>query len=119
VGNNTPAKRRGKAVTTKDESVSFEPKNAEELRRFFEANKNRYHEIWVVLTNKKYANPQPVSFNEAVAEAVKQGLVDSRTKTLSEQKYSIRFTKRRDRNPRKAIMIPTSHETLEPVGHQS
>jgi len=82
-------------MTTENESVSFEPKNAEELRRFFEANKNRYHEIWIVLTNKKYADPQPVSFDEAVLEAVKQGLVDSRTKTLSMQKYSVRFTKRR------------------------
>ena len=82
-------------------SVSFEPKNVEGLRRFFEANKNRYHEIWVVLTNKEYVNPQPVSFNEAAAEAIKQGLVDSRTKTLSEQTYSIRFTKRTGRNSKR------------------
>jgi len=81
-------------MMTEKASVSFEPKNAEELKRFFEANKDRPHEIWVVLTNKKYANPQPVSFNEAVAEAVKQGLIDSRTKTLSMEKYAVRFTKR-------------------------
>ena len=78
-----------------DESVSFEPKSGEELRRFFEVNKDRYHEIWILLTKKKYADPQPVSFNEAVAEAVKQGLIDSRTKTLTAQKYAIRFTKRK------------------------
>jgi hypothetical protein len=30
----------------KDEgSVSFEPKNAKELRHFFETNKDKYHEI--------------------------------------------------------------------------
>ncbi len=84
-----------KIVAGDASSVSFEPRNVEDLRRFFEAEKDRHHEIWVVLTNKKFANPQPVSFNEAVAEAVKQGLIDSRTKTLSTQKYAIRFTKRR------------------------
>ena len=77
------------------DSVSFEPKNVGELERFFEANKDRYREIWVVLINKKFANPQPVAFNEAVAEAVKLGLIDSRTKTLSAEKYAVRFTKRR------------------------
>jgi hypothetical protein len=76
-------------------SVAFEPRNLEELRCFFKANKDEFHEIWIILTKKKYANPQPVSFNEAVSEAVRQGLIDSRTKTMDEQKYSIRFTKRK------------------------
>lgn len=75
-------------------SVSFEPKNPKELSLFFQANTNRYHEIWVVLTKKQNTNPQPVFFTEAVEEAVNQGLIDSRTKTLNEQKYAIRFTKR-------------------------
>jgi hypothetical protein len=82
-------------MTTETESVSFEPKKAEELRRFLEPNRNRYHEIWIVLINKKHANPQPVSFDEAVAEAIKQGLIDSRTKRLGAQKYAVRFTKKR------------------------
>jgi hypothetical protein len=76
-------------------SVTFEPENAGELARFFVSNKDRYHEIWVVLTKKEHADPQPVSFTEAVNAAVKQGLVDSRTMTLNEQKYMIRFTKRK------------------------
>ena len=76
-------------------SVSFEPKTPEELRRYFSVNKDKYHEIWIILTKKTRVDRQPVSFNDAVAEAVKQGLIDSRTKTLSEQKYAIRFTKRK------------------------
>ena len=79
-------------------SVTFEPKTPEELASFFCENKNRFHDIWVILTKKSHADPQPVSFNEAVAQAVKQGLIDSRTKTLSEQKYAIRFTKRKTKN---------------------
>jgi hypothetical protein len=31
--------------------------------------KGKHHEIWIALTNKKFADPQPVSFNEAVSEA--------------------------------------------------
>jgi len=86
-------------MATEEASVSFEPKSAAEMRRFFEANKNRCHEIWIVLTNKKYADPQPVTFNEAISEAVKQGLIDSRSKSLSERKYAIRFTKRKSPKP--------------------
>jgi hypothetical protein len=44
--------------------------------------------------NKKVANSQPLSFNQALAEAKKQGLIDSRTKTIDEKKYMIHFTKR-------------------------
>ena len=72
------------------------PKTHEELARFFKTNKDKYHEIWIVITKKEHANPQPVSFNDAVTEAIKQGLIDSRTKTLNEEKYLIRFTKRKE-----------------------
>jgi hypothetical protein len=82
----------------KEESAIFEPKNVEELSGFFEINKEKHNEIWIVLTKKKYADPQPVSFNDAVSEAVKQGLIDSRTKSLNEQKYAIRFTRRKGRS---------------------
>ena len=82
-----------------ERSISFEPKNAEELRHFFGTNKDKYHEIWIVLSNKKYVNPQPVSFNEAVAEAVNQGLIDSRSKSLNDWKYAVRFTKRKSPKP--------------------
>jgi uncharacterized protein YdeI (YjbR/CyaY-like superfamily) len=76
-------------------SVSFEPKNVEDLRRFFEASKDKYHELWVILTKKKIVAQQPVTFNEAVNEALMHGLIDSRSKSLSEQTYAVRFTKRR------------------------
>ncbi len=75
------------------ESLTFEPQNVPELKRFFEENKDKYHEIWVIIT-KKTVNPEPVSFNQALSEAKKQGLIDSRTKTIDKKKYMIRFTKR-------------------------
>ena len=78
------------------ESITFEPKSLADLRQFIEENKNKHHEIWVIITNKKAANPQPVSFNQVVTEAVKQGLIDSRIKNIDEEKYVIRLTKRKN-----------------------
>ena len=76
------------------ESITFEPRNATELNQFFEDNKEKYHEFWIVITKKKAANPQPISFEQTLKEAKEQGLIDSRTKTIDEEKYMIRFTKR-------------------------
>jgi len=76
------------------ESVTFEPSSLAEVKRFFEENKGKYHEIWIVITSKKAANPQTVSFNQVVIEAKNQGLVDSRIRNLDEKRYMIRFTKR-------------------------
>ncbi len=76
------------------ESVTFEPKSLAELRRFFEENKEKYHEIWIVITNKKSANPQVVSFDEVVGEAKSHGLIDSRIRNVDEKRYMIRLTKR-------------------------
>jgi hypothetical protein len=53
------------------ELVIFEPQNVSELKRFFEDNKDRVHEIWVVITKKTAVDQQPVSFNQALDEAKK------------------------------------------------
>jgi hypothetical protein len=76
------------------ESVTFEPKNMTELDEFLEENKNKYHEIWIIITNKKTESPQPVSFDQVIDEAKKQGLIDSRIKNVDEKRYMIRLTKR-------------------------
>lgn len=64
-----------------------------ELRQFLIENKDKYHEIWVIITNKKTANPQIVSFNEVIDEAKKQWLIDSRIKKIDDKNYMIRLTK--------------------------
>ena len=76
------------------ESVTFEPKSLAELTEFLEENKNKYHEIWIIITNKKTESPQIVSFNQVIDEAKKQRLIDSRIKNVDERKYMIRLTKR-------------------------
>jgi hypothetical protein len=85
-------------LKTEKKSISFEPKNVKQLSSFLEANKGNYHEIWIVLTKKEHANPQPISFHEAQTEAIKHGLVDSRSKSQNDKKYCIRFTKRKTKN---------------------
>jgi hypothetical protein len=82
---------------TTERSIVYEPRNIDDLSSFLKANKDEYHEIWVVLVKKKHANSQPVSFTEAVSKAIEQGLVDSRTRTLDEKRYAIRFTKRKSK----------------------
>jgi arginine utilization protein RocB len=81
------------------ETVTFEPKSLAELNKFLEENKDRYHEIWVIITNKKSANPQVISFDQVVSEAKKQGLIDSRIKNMDEKRYMIRLTKRINPKP--------------------
>jgi len=76
------------------ESIIFEPTSLAEVKQFFEENKDKYHEIWIIIKNKKAANPQTVSFNQVVIEAKNQGLIDSRIRNLDEKRYMIRFTKR-------------------------
>jgi hypothetical protein len=76
-------------------AITYEPKNSQGLTTFLENNKEKYHEIRIIITKKKVSNPQPVSFNEAVTLALGQGLVDSRTKSLDIKKYEIRLTKRK------------------------
>jgi hypothetical protein len=78
-------------------SILYEPKDLADLAGFLKANKEKYHKIWVVITKKAYADPQPLSFNEAVGEAIAQALVDSRTKTLDGKKYAVLFTKRKSK----------------------
>ena len=94
VGNKQPAKKAKEKRQVMAESVTFEPKSLDELKQFLEENKDKHHEIWIIIKNKNAANPQPVSFNQAISEAIKQGLIDSRTKNIDEKKYMIRFTKR-------------------------
>src|SRR4030042_2482134 len=96
---NSPRKHHrlseGNLMDNEKKTISFEPKGMKELSNLLEANKDSYHEIWTVLTKKEHANPQPVSFHEAQTEGIKQGLVDSRSKSLNDEKYCVRFTKRR------------------------
>ena len=76
------------------EAVTFEPKSLDDLKQFLEENKDKHHEIWIIITNKKAANPQIVSFKEVISESKKLELIDSRIKNVDEKRYMIRLTKK-------------------------
>jgi hypothetical protein len=82
-------------MATGEGSVSFEPKTIEDLRRFFEINKDKYHELLVVLTKKKLLLGSRLRSMRRLTKLLCKGLIDSRSKALSEQKYAVHFTTRR------------------------
>jgi hypothetical protein len=71
LGRQTARKKAEAKRQVMAKSVTFEPQNNPELKHFFEENKDKYHEIWVIITKKKSVNPQSVSFNQALREAKK------------------------------------------------
>jgi hypothetical protein len=53
-----------------DESITFDPQNGSELKQFFEDNKEKYREIWIVITKKE--SSKPTSFiNQALTKQKK------------------------------------------------
>jgi len=51
-------------------------------------------DVWVVIF-KKASGRQTISFDELLEEALCWGLVDTQTKGVDEERYSIRFRRRR------------------------
>ena len=56
-------------------SIIFEPQNFSGLKQFFEDNKEKYPKIWVVITKKKVAHLQPLSFDKDLVEAKNKDLL--------------------------------------------
>jgi hypothetical protein len=75
-------------------TITYEPTTPEDLSHFFSLHKEEYQEMWIILTKKQHANPQPVSPGEAITEAIRHGLIDSRTKSIDHRQFKMRFTKR-------------------------
>lgn len=86
-------KQKASIGAPKRKSVIHEPKDATKPAKFFAKKKDEYQEIRIVLTKKKYANPQPVSATEAVIETIRHNHIDTRTKSLNQQKYLMLFQK--------------------------
>ncbi len=43
-------------------SILYEPKDLDDLAGFLKANKEKYHEIWVVITKKAQCGPSAFVF---------------------------------------------------------
>jgi uncharacterized protein YdeI (YjbR/CyaY-like superfamily) len=66
----------------------------EEMRRWLETNHDAAEEVWVGLY-KKSSGKQVLSVPEAVDIALCFGWIDSKEKSLDDERYMLRFTPRR------------------------
>jgi uncharacterized protein YdeI (YjbR/CyaY-like superfamily) len=66
-----------------------------EWRDWLEQNHDRESEIWLVF-HKGRTRPAPLSYDDAVEEALCFGWIDSIVKRIDDEKYAQRFSPRRD-----------------------
>jgi len=76
------------------EELTFETR--EDFRRWLEANHQSSKGIWLVYF-KKHTKTQSIHYNEAVEEALCFGWIDSKVKSIDDQRYQQVFT---PRNPK-------------------
>ena len=70
----------------------------EEWRRWLADNHQTQKEIWLVVY-KKAAPQRPITYMEALLEAICYGWIDSQSKSIDEWKYAQRFSPRRANSP--------------------
>lgn len=68
-------------------------KNRSEWRKWLFKNHNKKKEIWLVFYRKHTGKPT-VSIQESIDEALCFGWIDSMSKGIDDEKYSLRFSPR-------------------------
>lgn len=92
----------------------------EALREWFEVNAGSEPEI-ILGFYKKGASKQGVAYDDAVIEGLRFGWIDSITRRIDDERYSIRFTPRRpnsnwtDRN-RARVEEMIANDDIHPLG---
>lgn len=74
---------------------TFYPKNRNEWRDWLKENHKKEESIWIIYYKKK-SNKPTLIYSEAVDEALCFGWIDSRTKSLDDEKYMQFFSKRKE-----------------------
>jgi len=75
----------------------FCPQNRQEWREWLEKNYDKKQSVWLVYFKKKSKIPT-VAYSEAVDEALCFGWIDSKIKSLDEEKFKQLFSKRREKS---------------------
>ncbi len=75
----------------------FCPQNRQEWREWLEKNYDKKQSVWLVYYKKKSKIPT-VAYSEAVDEALCFGWIDSKIKSLDEEKFKQLFSKRREKS---------------------
>ena len=77
-----------------NEIESFSPKSRQEWRKWLQENHNKKQSIWLVYYKKKSDIPT-IAYSEAVDEALCFGWIDSKAKSLDEDKFMQYFSRRK------------------------
>lgn len=75
----------------------FCPQNRQEWREWLEKNHDKKQSVWLLYYKKKSKIPT-VAYSEAVDEALCFGWIDSKIKSLDEEKFMQLFSKRREKS---------------------
>jgi uncharacterized protein YdeI (YjbR/CyaY-like superfamily) len=71
--------------------------NRKDWRAWLEKNFDKEKEVWLVFPKKASGKPR-ISYNDAVEEALCFGWIDSRVKTLDEERFVQRFSPRKPKS---------------------
>jgi uncharacterized protein YdeI (YjbR/CyaY-like superfamily) len=82
-----------------DIGKTFYAKGRKEWRAWLSKNHGREKEIWLVYYKKASGKPR-IPYNDAVEEALCFGWIDSTVKSIDEEKFAQRFSKR---NPKSRV----------------
>jgi uncharacterized protein YdeI (YjbR/CyaY-like superfamily) len=72
-------------------------KNQQDLRKWFEENHEKMHELWVGYYKIKYGAPS-ITWPQSVEEALCFGWIDGIRKSIDKNCYTIRFTPRKPKS---------------------
>ncbi len=85
------------ASKLKNEFLTFCPTSREEWRKWLEKNHRTCFGVWLIYYKVKSGKPS-VRYNEAVEEALCFGWIDSKVKSLDEERYMQIFTPRKPKS---------------------
>ncbi|MGJ5634247.1 YdeI/OmpD-associated family protein [Nostoc sp. CALU 1950] len=85
------------ASKLKNEFLTFCPTSREEWRKWLETNHRTCFGIWLIYYKVKSGKPS-VRYSEAVKEALCFGWIDSKVKSLDEERYMQIFTPRKPKS---------------------
>ncbi len=85
------------ASKLKNEFLTFCPTSREEWRKWLETNHRTCFGVWLIYYKVKTGKPS-VRYNEAVKEALCFGWIDSKVKSLDEERYMQIFTPRKPKS---------------------
>lgn len=72
-------------------------KDRSEWRKWLKENYNSFTEVWLIYYKKHTGKPR-IPYDDAVEEALCFGWIDSTVKRIDDEKYSQKFTPRRERS---------------------